>query len=223
MAAGSQGISVAGFSLISPLLQLVETLETASPVEPNEVQTGGWENGYSAAIVVLSVLLLESAINRLRYFEKQEGRKPKPAEYFATISPTCELAKAVNEVFALRDVIVHSHVWDVRTRFIRGQGLTFVEPPKIRKNYYGDQRFTKVMDPESRLSRYLRFNFFPSRIWRHDAHIVLRTVKQVLMALDSVKPTYRGVHNFPCEFRGQDMSFYEVIEEVLKDQGKRKG
>jgi hypothetical protein len=54
MAAESQGIVIAGFSLRYPLLQLLETLETASPVEPNEVQTGACENGYSAAIVVLS-------------------------------------------------------------------------------------------------------------------------------------------------------------------------
>lgn len=45
MAADSQGIVIAGFSLIYPLLQLLETLETASPLEPNEVQTGAWENG----------------------------------------------------------------------------------------------------------------------------------------------------------------------------------
>jgi hypothetical protein len=130
------GIAIAGFSLIYPLLQLLETLETAPPVEPNEVQTRARENGYSAAIVVLSVFLLESAINRIRYYKKQEGRQPNPAEYFATISPTCELAKAVDEIFALRDVIVHSHVWDIQTRRVRGQGLTFVEPPKIRKKYY---------------------------------------------------------------------------------------
>jgi hypothetical protein len=110
MAADSQGIEIAGFSLIHPLLWLLETLETAPPVEPNEVQTDARENGYSPAIVVLSVFLLESAINPIRFYKKEEGRKPNPAKYVATISRTGELAKAVKEVFALRDVIVHSHV-----------------------------------------------------------------------------------------------------------------
>jgi hypothetical protein len=76
MAADSQSIEIAGFSLLYPLMQLLETLEAASPVKPNEVQTGAWENGYSAAIVVLSVFILESAINRIRYFECKEGRYP---------------------------------------------------------------------------------------------------------------------------------------------------
>jgi hypothetical protein len=218
MAADSQGIVIAGFSLLHPLLQLLETLETASPVKASEVQTGAWENGYSAAIVVLSVFILESVINRIRYFEGQEG--PKPTKYFATLSP--ELAAAVDEVFALRDVIVHSHVWDVQTQRARGQGLKFIEEPKIRKAY-GNTRFKKVVDLKSQLSRRLKLNFFPSRIWRHDAHIVLRTVKQALMALDSMKPAYRDLQNFPCVFRGQDVSFYEVIEEVLKDQDKVEG
>ena len=211
MTADSQGIVDAGFSLLYPLLQLLETLETASPVKPNEVQTGAWENGYSAAIVVLSVFILEAAINRIRYFEGQEGSKP--TEYFATINP--ELAADVDEVFALRDVIVHSHVWDVKTQHARGQGLKFIEEPKIRMAY-GNKRFKKVVDPKSRLSWRLKLNFFPSRIWRQDAHIVLGTVKQALMALDSMKPAYRDMHNVSCLFRGQDVRFYEVIEEVLR-------
>jgi hypothetical protein len=210
------GIAIAGFSLIYPLLQLLETLETAPPVEPNEVQTRARENGYSAAIVVLSVFLLESALNRVRYFEENEDRKLTAVEYFETISPDPELAKAVNEVFVLRDVIAHSHVYDMQTHHARGRGLKFVKRPEIRKAY-GDKQFRKVVDPKSGLSRHLKLNLFPLRIWRHDAHIVLGTIKRALMALESMNPDYRDLHHLPCVFCGQDMSFYEVIEEVLRD------
>jgi hypothetical protein len=157
-----------------------------------------------------------SNINGLKFYHEIRGN----LKYFATISP--ELAKDVNEVFALRDVIVHSHVWDVKIQGVRGQGLKFIEEPKIREAS-GDNRFKDVIDPKSRLSRRLKLNFFPSRIWRHDAHIVLGTVKQALMALDSMKPAYRDVHNISCVFRGQDVRFYEVIEEVLKAQDKVEG
>jgi hypothetical protein len=215
-----QGITIAGLNLLHPLLQLLETLETTPPVEPNEVQTGAWENGYSAAIVVLSVFLLESAINRVRYYEEEESRKPEAAEYFASRNP--ELAKDIDEVFALRDAIVHGHVWDQHTHRVRGQGLKFVERPKLRETY-GNKRFWNMIDSGALLSPHLKLNLYPSRIWRHDAHIVLRTVKHVLMALDSMHPDYRDMNNFICEYRGQDVSFYDVVEEVLRDQDKVEG
>jgi hypothetical protein len=214
-------MTIIGFSLIEPILTLIKTLETAPPKTPNEVQMGRSENGYSAAIVALSVLLLESAINRIRYFERREGRKLTPAEYFKTICRDPELATAVDEIFAVRDVIVHNHVWEAQIVWERGPDrkldMKFAEPPKLRKGY-GDERFKKVMDPVSRLSRHLKLNLFPSRIWRHDAYIVLQTVGQALRALESMDPAYAGLDNESFEFRGREVTFYEVIEEVHKDQ-----
>jgi hypothetical protein len=221
MSTGSTGyLSIIGFSLIEPLFSLVETLEAAESKEPNEVQTGRQENGYSAAIVVLSVLLLESAINRVRYFKGEDGRIPAAAGYFTTISPDPELAKAVDEVFAVRDVIVHNHVWEAQIYWDRGQGMKFVAPPKIREGY-GNRRFEEVMDLESRLSRHLNLNLFPSRIWRRDAYIVLKTVGQALKALEDFGPTSLDHEHF--EFQGRELTFHEVIAALGKDQEKGAG
>jgi hypothetical protein len=63
-------VSVIGFSLIQPVIELVEKLESSAVVEPNEVHTGQGENGYSCAAVALTILLLESALNRTRYLRK---------------------------------------------------------------------------------------------------------------------------------------------------------
>src|SRR5918996_6355327 len=104
-------LSIIGFGLIDPLLTLLETLEAAPRQPPNEVQTGRGENGYSVAIVVLAVMLLESAINMIRYHERCTGRM-HVAKYFATICPDPELAEAIDEVFGVRDAIVHNHVWE---------------------------------------------------------------------------------------------------------------
>ncbi len=59
-------ISVIGMNFVEPILELVQKLEASTPVLPNEVQTGMVENGYSCSIAVLTILILESAANRVR-------------------------------------------------------------------------------------------------------------------------------------------------------------
>jgi hypothetical protein len=211
-------LSIVGFSLVEPLLHLVDTLESMEPKEPSEVQTGGQENGYSAAIIVLSVLILESAINRVRYFREEEGRDPSAAKYFHTICPDPNLATAVDEVFTARDVIVHNHVWEAQIYWDRRKGMRtemkFFEPPKLREAY-GSSRFRKVMDPVTRLSRHLKLNLFPSRIWRQDAYLVLKTIGQALRILE--KSGHIRLDSVLCEFRGRELTFSEAIAELCGD------
>jgi hypothetical protein len=96
-------VSVIGFTLIQPTIELVEKLESWAVVEPNEVQTGRNENGYSCSVIALAVLVLESALNRTRYLRKDaSSRKISIAEYFSKISPDQNLALDVNEIFAIR-------------------------------------------------------------------------------------------------------------------------
>lgn len=80
-------VSSIGFQLIQPMLDLVEELGDGKVGYPNEVQTSVWENGYSAAIIVLSALILESAANRIRYLRKDAGHKPAP-DYLRSLLAT---------------------------------------------------------------------------------------------------------------------------------------
>ena len=97
--------------------------------------------------------------------------------------------------------------------------MKFVRPPQIREGY-GDTRFKQVMDPESRLSRHLKLNLFPPRIWRRDAYLVLKTVGHALQALESLSEGHRSVADDRFEFRGRDMSLYDVIAELHADHGR---
>ncbi len=47
--------------LFDPLLELLRKLEEMPQQPPNEVQAGFYENGYSAAIIVLAVTILQNA------------------------------------------------------------------------------------------------------------------------------------------------------------------
>ena len=60
-------ITVIASSLLEPLAGLVAELESFPVVLANEVQVNSRENGYSCAVVSLSVVLFESALNRTKY------------------------------------------------------------------------------------------------------------------------------------------------------------
>jgi len=109
-------ISVVGPALIEPLIDLIEKLERRPAVRPNEVQTAQRENGYSCAIVVLSVILFESALNRTAYVRGERGNGP---DYFMEISPDKNISTEIEEIFALRNVIAHNHLWEAKQHGVR--------------------------------------------------------------------------------------------------------
>lgn len=204
-------VSVIGRALIEPMLQIVETLESRNAVQPNEVQANHWENGYSAAVIVLAVFLLESALNRTRYLRQEEPRKREGApEYFARISSDAELVADADEVFALRDVIVHNHLWEAIVFWDGKSGLRFKEPPTLLKGY-GRKRLERVLDFQTRLSRRLHLNLFPTRIWRRDAYLVLKTVSRALEALETMRREYFYISQEHFKFRGQLLTLREVL------------
>ena len=175
MASDSVGIvSVIGINLLEPILELIEKLETTPFADPNEVQAVPQENGYSCAIVTLNALLLESAINRTKYI-RHEICDDDSVDYFAKVTYDNELAKDIDEVVAIRDAVVHNHLWEADVYWDDNLKLKFSKPPKLLEGF-GNKRQRRVMDPKTKLSRRLKLNLFPLRISRNDAYTSLRVV-----------------------------------------------
>lgn len=210
MASNSTGmVSVIGINLLEAIVRLVETLETMPLVEPNEVQAGPQENGYASAIVTLSALLLESAINRTQYIRCEI--RDDLMDYFAKVTSNDELAKDMDEVLAVRDAVVHNHLWEADVYWDSGLTLKFKTPPKLLKGY-GNKRQRRVMDPKTRLSRRLKLNLFPTRIWRRDAYTSLRAVGLALTALETKNERYFHISNQHFKFRGEMDTLRQVLD-----------
>lgn len=200
-------VSVVGFHLIQPLLDLVAKLEHLPAAEPNEVQAAPAENGYSCVVIVLTAVLLESALNRTRYVREDADATIHVANYFRKISPDQDLAHDVNEIFAIRDAIVHNHLWKAE---INPVTMKFRSPPK-RLPGYGGKRFEAVMDAKTRLSSRLKLNLFPSRISRRDAYIVFKTAVRTLEQLEKMDRRYFYVGPRPFNFHGLLVRLPEVL------------
>ena len=149
-------VSVLGVNLIEPVLELVGKLEATPLVTPNEVQATPQENGYSCGIVTLNTLCLESAINRTKYI-RHEICDDDIVNYFVKVTSDSELAKDVDEVIALRDAVVHNHLWEADVYWDDNYQLGFRTPPKLLEGF-GNKRQRRVMDPKTRQSRRLKLN-----------------------------------------------------------------
>lgn len=102
-------VSIVASNFVFPIVSLFESLDSLGTHAPNEVQTSPLENGYSLAIITLTVLLIESAISRTQYMMKITP--PQKAigfikQNFPDFSPEVE------ELFVIRDTIAHNHVWE---------------------------------------------------------------------------------------------------------------
>ena len=65
-------VSIVASNFVFPIVSLFESLDSLGTHAPNEVQTSPLENGYSLAIITLTVLLIESAISRTQYMMKRQ-------------------------------------------------------------------------------------------------------------------------------------------------------
>ena len=106
-------ISVVGTSYLQPISDLLEKLLKRPVERQGPAGTGHHENGYSAAIIVLLVTVLESYAARLRFVRVEEetaGNLSTPA-LLAAYFPALPTREELIEVFLCRNVLAHNHIW----------------------------------------------------------------------------------------------------------------
>jgi len=100
-----------GFRYLYPIASLLEQLLSLENRNPNEVQASTLENGYSCSIIVMCGLMIESAIARVKF--DQDIEDPKSAlQYVKVYFPEYERFDELEELFVIRDAIVHNHIWE---------------------------------------------------------------------------------------------------------------
>jgi hypothetical protein len=170
-------LSIIGPAYVLPIMKLYETVEKEHKPSFNDVQTSVYENGYSSSIIMLSVILLESVIALSRYHQKSINKKDRSAvTYFVNNFQNSNLVGECEELFVIRDVIAHSHIWEAK---YDSDTMDLYEA-RLMPVFFGDNKYDKVINQSNRLSEKLRLNMFPTRINFSDATIVLRTVGQII-------------------------------------------
>jgi len=205
-------VSVLFASLLQPIVDLFNLMEQHQPKGPNEVQASRGENGYACSMVVLTVLVIESVCNRVRYVRGDVDRKG--AVQTLRELKAGGLADDVEELFVLRDVIAHNHLWEATIADDDTKGLALVSAAK--RPGYGDDKFDRTVDLETRQTRRLHLDVFPNRIHRQTAIVVLQKCVEILRFLENSDIKFVGSTDPHVIWQLQPVAFYKWVDELQR-------
>jgi hypothetical protein len=162
-------ITIIGTQFYQPISDLVSKLVIRPYLKPDSVSSIYSECGYSASIILLLVAMLESVVQRDRYFflEKNPGTNPSHLMWaYAKDVLHYRRHRHLNEVADVRNSIAHNHIWEIE--FLnkktggRGHKKSQVVP--------GTHRLRNIPPPNTRIPRTqrLKLNLKPSRLDRTD-------------------------------------------------------
>jgi len=202
-------VSVLSSGLFQPIADLFHLMDQRLPAGPNEVQASPAENGQAASIIVLGVLVLESVLNRTRYVDKVGAEKP--LDTLRRLGAG-NLAEDAEELFVLRDVIAHNHLW-VATFHWDDQGEMRLDSAEILPGY-GDKKFKRVVDPDTRRTRRLGLDVFPTRVHRFTAILVLKKCAEILSFLENSNRHYVYLEPVTVQLETEFIPFYRWVDEL---------
>ena len=206
-------VSVIGGQLFQSITDLIGSMVEQPYQKPDQVSSNYYEGGYAAAIIVMLAVAVESMVARDRYFNPRAcGHEREPVHEYMQKVHRYRRHVRLSELFALRDAIVHNHVW----RFcyvLRPQGGRRLVST-LRVSWSGDRRFRERLNPKDLRTKLLRANVIPMRMDRKDV------LKAFEVALDLFSYVYeRGakpvrIAEEIVRFRGKPLPFSKLREKL---------
>jgi hypothetical protein len=213
-------ITIVGGAYFQPITDLVACLQTLSTeASRDEVHVSPRENGYAAAICLLSVVALESFLMRVRYFKHGEPT-PGPLKIFRCLYPAYPRPDDIAEAFVVRDLLAHNHLWEVKYKWEEEDNATQLLGALYALDSLGreDPKYTEHVDSADRRTKGLRLHILPNRVDRRDAATILKVVWEALEFMEAddrtacpVSPGFVKFGKETVRFRDLIKRFYEWV------------
>jgi len=136
------------------------------------------ENTYATSAIVLTVLGIEAYRNRIYYLEKK-GVNRNVAHDLSSVFlskdssfPVQDFEAIFNEVFVIRDVIVHNHIYEIEVVSDENWDM-LSHRQKLLEGYGDDQKFRNFVNNRIRKTKNLGLNVQPGKIGFEDLFKVL--------------------------------------------------
>lgn len=201
-------ISVVGAAYFQPIADLVERLRTMPvPQGATEVHASRRENGFAAAVCLLSVVALESFLVRARYIKR--GKAKSGLLLFTELYPTFRDYSEITEVFVVRDLLAHNHLWEIDFAWDADSPRQLLH---ANHTLGGDSKYAQHVDLTTRRTRRLGIPIVPSRVDSRDAALVLKTVWHVLEFMDADDHTACPVSPAYVHDGSQLMPFADLVQ-----------
>lgn len=213
-------ISVIGTAYLQPIADLLEKL-LKSPVERHGIAgPGNHENGYSAAIIVLVVTVLESYTARVRFIRAEEkipGNLATPA-MLAMYFPTLPTKDELIEVFLCRNVLAHNHIWHLDVSDYSRSGSPTISTPS-ELGFQTNKHYNEVVDVATRRTCILQLNVNPIAVDRSDVRKVFDVVWRTLQFMSSQNYGHTPLAGAWVSFRSKHRQFKDLLQEIT-DEGE---
>lgn len=183
-------VTILGTSFLEPILLLWKKLNESNFLGYNEIRKSMNENGYSCSIISLGIFCMESFITRMRYIDGDNlsVREITSFTYFKNkYSSEQDFIKKITEIFVLRDLIAHNHLWEINY----GIDDKFREI-NINKNNmsWNDSKFNRSVDLVKEKTNLLGLEIIPTKIGKEDVKKVLIALKEFLDFISSKDNRY---------------------------------
>jgi hypothetical protein len=215
-------ITVVGSAYLQPISDLLEKLLNRPISGDGPGGASVHENGYSAALVVLLVAVLESYTARLRFVRRSEelpGNLSTPellAKYFPTLPTRDELV----EVFLVRNVLAHNHIWHLDVSDFAAAGAPILATPK-ELGFKTNQHYDPVVDVPARKTRDMRLNVSPTSVNRSDVRKVFEVVWRTLKFMNIQNFQHTPLAGCTVAFRGKRRQFEDLAQEITDEGASR--
>uniref|UniRef100_Q479X1 Uncharacterized protein n=1 Tax=Dechloromonas aromatica (strain RCB) TaxID=159087 RepID=Q479X1_DECAR len=206
-------VTVVGAAYFQPIADLIENLTRCAAPDIHPSGTSHRENGYAASISVLLVAVLESYTARLRFvrnaeFEAAANSTPDLLEkYFPDLPNKRELV----EIFLLRNLLLHNHIWHLDVSDIEAQGTPALATPK-ELGFHTNKHYEEVVDVPRRRTKSLQLNASPTSVDRSDAQKVFRVVWSTLFFMQTKNFSHTPLSGRTVRYEGKFRQFEELIE-----------
>ena len=214
-------ITVVGQRYFQPILDLAQMLLSRPTGEMTSSCLGHHENSYSLCIVLLSVVMFESLVGRVNFKQKSLGIEGKPIQkrepipkYISRLRKSFTLEKSLSEVFVLRDVIAHGHVWLLESSSTTGQHSQLRNATKGEE--YGNNAFKDRVNLKTQRTKALGLHVVPTAIGRQEVVKVLDTIFRTLQFLAHSQLIEPVAFSFPGRFKGHPFDFWSIVD-VLRN------
>jgi hypothetical protein len=209
-----QLVTIIGSDYFEPIADLLDKLLSLSTQDPNEVKASNREVGYSASVIVLLVLLLESYAMRVRYINRTTIpiKKTPVHQYLKSLYSDFDMTHEVKEVFIVRDVIAHNHLWEIEFTWEDESEMKLLKAEKEASS--GDDKYRDHVDVSSRKTTTLGLNVVPVKIGKRDVYEVFQTVWKTLLFLENKDRNQCYVSHLYVKYRGNTVKFGDLLKEL---------
>lgn len=211
----SDVISIVGFAYLQPIADLLEKL-LAKPISgKGPAGSSEHENGYSSAIIILLVAVVESYTARLRFVRSSEGISGNCSvpellgKYFQDLPLKSELC----EVFIIRNTLSHNHVWHFDISDFNSAGASTLATPK-ELGFNSNKSYELSVNIESRTTNILKLNIAPTLVDRNDVYKVFDVIWSTLKFMNGKSFCDTPLAGSTVRFNGMHQNFENLLQSI---------